>query len=489
MKSWLSRPRSHRRKRSLHPAAVHVEHGQVPSPPRPLAGEDRLPFLTKLGWGSGAAVIGVLGFAKVLLLAFLVDTVGLAAGLAGFLIAASKLYDIVADPVIGTFSDRTRSRWGRRRPYLLLGGLLSWATFVMLFNPPDISNGPVLIAYVLVALILYSTAYGVFSVPHTAMPAEMTQNYHERTSVMSYRAVFASIGLTGGAYLAPTLVTHFGGGRAGHGAMGWIMGAALMVVSSLCFVSTRARKDEEAAAGGSRPSLPEQVRLLTSNKPFFFLMLSSAAMMMTSNVMNASSLFFVRHVLKAGDAWLGNFFLVLNITMFSSIPAWLFLSRRFGKRNTYVFGGIVLAASCFSWLFATPTEPYWILLIRMIFIGLGSSAVNVLGPAMLPDTMEYYRNTTGLRQEGIFSGIYASTEKVTTAVSMWLVGAVLGMSGYVAGAGADSSASPSAIKAIYFCFAIVPASFVVVSVVAILYYHLDEATLKGARVSPAPGPL
>ena len=453
--------------------------------PSPHARSGRLPFLTKVGWGAGALVIGVLTFAKVLLLTFLVDGMGVNAAFAGLLIAASKVYDVIADPAVGSLSDRTRSRWGRRRPYLALGGLLTWAAFVMLFSPPSGGFGSLLTLYILAALILYSTAFGVFSVAHYAMPAEMTDDYHERTALASYRAVFESLGLTAGAYVAPTIVTHFGGGRAGYSAMAWIMGGSLFAVALICVVSTSQRGEPDVDSP-PRISLVQKLRLIKGNVPFMVLMASSMAMLMTNNVMNAASLFFVHQVLHAGDAWLGNFFVVLNVTLFASLPLWLYLSKRMGKRNAYLIGASVLGAACLSWLAATPQEPYWRLLIRMSLIGVGSGAVLVLQRAMLPDTMAYQRRLTGLRQEGVFSGIYVSLEKIATAFSMWIVGSLLTATGYVPGVGRIAEPT-SAIRGIYIAFAILPAGFVFLSAIVLFYYRLDEASLSQAVESENGG--
>ena len=146
------------------------------------AGPSQLPFRIVFGWGLGTLGVAVLFNAtSFLLLRFLTDFAGLAAAAAGLAIALSKVYDAITDPVMGVVSDRTRTPWGRRRPYLFLGGLACGAAFALLFHAPALGGGEASLALVFLLLLVYATAYTVFNVPYLAMPAEMTDSYHERT--------------------------------------------------------------------------------------------------------------------------------------------------------------------------------------------------------------------------------------------------------------------------------------------------------------------
>src|SRR5688572_18189350 len=143
----------------------------APSPPPP----GRLPRTVILGWALGAFPQAIAGYAfSVLLFRYLTDTVALSAALVGTMIAVSKIYDGLIDPTIGYVSDRIETRMGRRRPLMLLGGVLLASSIAVLFSVPLDASMPVKIAWVGAGLLLFSSGYSLFAIPWLAMPAEMT---------------------------------------------------------------------------------------------------------------------------------------------------------------------------------------------------------------------------------------------------------------------------------------------------------------------------
>ncbi|MEM6835050.1 MAG: MFS transporter, partial [Pseudomonadota bacterium] len=168
-----------------------------------MAQETKLPVGVKVGWATGAVGVAVLmnGIAA-LMLFYLTNVVGLAPGVAGTILFLSKVYDAVTDPLSGHLSDKTQGKMGRRRPWLLGGAIISAASFLLVFTVPFegpfeslwSGEGLATVSYVLVMLLLYTSGYSMFNVPYMAMPAEMTDGYHERSSIHGYRVVFASVG-------------------------------------------------------------------------------------------------------------------------------------------------------------------------------------------------------------------------------------------------------------------------------------------------------
>ena len=168
---------------------------------------------------------------------FMTTFLGIGAGAAATLLLVSKLYDMVTDPLMGVISDRTTTRWGRRRPFLMLGGAISAIGLALVFNPPAIANQAWLIAYVLGALLVTYTGYTVFNIPYMAMPAEMTRSYHERTTLMSHRVVFLNIGALI-AVSAFAIVEWLGNDRAAHGTMGLAFAMLIFLGCAYCFFGT-----------------------------------------------------------------------------------------------------------------------------------------------------------------------------------------------------------------------------------------------------------
>ncbi len=146
----------------------------------------QLQLREQLGWAMGSMGTGVMiGALTGYGLYYMTNYLGIAAGLAGSLIGLSKFYDMISDPVMGQISDRTQSKWGRRRPYLLVGTIACPLTLLLLFHLPVLESGSLTITLLFLVLVLYATAFTSFNVPYFAMPAEMTSNYHERTVIMS----------------------------------------------------------------------------------------------------------------------------------------------------------------------------------------------------------------------------------------------------------------------------------------------------------------
>lgn len=167
---------------------------------------DRLPLKTCLSWGMGTVAMSILfNSYAVLTLRFMTDTLGIAAALAGTILLGAKVYDAITDPIMGLVTDRTKSRWGRRRPWLLVGAIVCATAFVAQFSvSPDAGSVVLLVA---LALILMRTGYTIFNIPYMAMAAEITSGagdqYHQRSYLMSYRVGAICIGQLIGGALAP----------------------------------------------------------------------------------------------------------------------------------------------------------------------------------------------------------------------------------------------------------------------------------------------
>ena len=184
-------------------------------------------------------------------------------------------------------------------------------------------------------------------------------------------------------------------------------------------------------------------------------------------------------MLKLTNSALGTYFLFSSLALIASQPLWLWLLRRTGdKRLVYVAALLVGIPAFMSWLLAAPGDPAIYMYLRAVVIGVSGGGAILMGQSMLPDTMEYDYRRTGLRREGIFSGIYTTVEKLAGAIGVAFVGAVLSASGYIAGRGGEVVQPESAIHAIYLIMGILPATISALGVVGLLFYNLSEARLK-----------
>ena len=435
-----------------------------------------LPTKVLVGWGLGTiAPVAVLTATNVLLLRYMTDFVGIGAGLAASLIAFSKIFDAFADPTMGAISDRVSSKAGRRRPFLLWGGILLAVTVVGLFSAPASLDDQQRVYYMGFMLLAYALAYTIFNVPYLAMPAEMTRSYHERSHLMSYRvyAVGGAQMLT--SYLGPMLIARTGGGARGHMLMALAL-APLIVGSALaCYLMTAKASFTEREEKARYP-LGVQIRSAIANTPFFVLILTKFLTLMTLGV-QAVFPFFFKRVLGVSDAYLGTYFLLSSIMLIVSQPMWLWLGRRLGKRATYMIALAISVPVALSWLLAGHGESILLVYLRGVLTGISGGGAILMGQSMLPDTMDYDYRRTGLRREGVFAGFYTTVEKLAGAVGIAAVGAFLSASGYIQSKGATVDQPASAITAIYIAISCLPAVISALGVVALIFYDLSEGKL------------
>ena len=443
-----------------------------------------LPIIVCIGWSLGTVSMAALNFAKNYVLLFMTAHLGVAAVTASLILIGAKIFDAFTDPEMGLISDKTHTRWGRRRPYLLIGAFLAGLGYIALFITPSFESHAVLIGYLSLVMCFYAIAYTVFGVPHLAMSAEITATYHERTYLMSYRAVFAIIGISLGGALVPFLIDYFGDGslmsRAGFEGMALTMG---IFVTSVCLLSFLLTSRAKFVAQPDRQQVPlmQQFKMATENRPFFVLMSAKASFMVASNLVNGTSLFYVTYVLGESAAWLGSFFIVMIIATVVSQPFWLRLSKRYGKKNIYYVGAGIFATATLSWLFASSDEHIAIFLVRAFMLGISGGGMMLVGNAMLPDTMEYDTRRTGLRREGMFAGLYSTMEKVAAAVGTGLLGFILGAMGFVESTEGVVEQPESAILAIYLCNAVIPVILTGVACFLLRYYDLSESKLESTQ--------
>ena len=400
----------------------------------------RMPLALAIGWGIGTLVPSIMfNTTAFLLLRYMTDYLGIAAATAGLLITASKVYDIVANPLMGQLSDRSRFAAGRRRPWLLIGGGLAAASYVMLFNAPDTGT----LAFVGIALLAYATGYTAFNVPYLAMPAEMTGDYHERSWLISFRVYAIAIGTFVGGSLAPMLIEWTGGGEQGHRRMAWILAVPIVLSALTCFWMTRHARFTTPPPKGQVPA-GSQLRLIAENRPFAWLVATKFLQLFALVSGQATMSYFVVRVLGFSYTQLGLYTLAGAAAIFGSQPFWLALSRRRGKSRTYTWAAAGYALLTLSWFLAGPGEPALLYYGRALAFGFLSGGLLLMGQALLPDTIEYDYLKSGLRREGLFAGVYSMAEKLAGAMGATVTGLILGAMGYVAARGRTRTRRPGA---------------------------------------------
>ncbi len=445
----------------------------------------RLPFSLQFGWGLGTMGLTAFMVGSYLLLRFMTDYMAMPPALAGTIFALAKIYDGVADPIFGAISDRARTRIGRRRPFLLAGAFACGLTFMLAFNAPVVESRAAGIAMLAGLLMLHATSYAIFAVPYMAMPAEMTDDPHERSKLMSFRVVNGSLGNLVGGSATAALIAYFGGGLAGHRAMGVVIGLALFAILFACFMMTSKARMREVEAHSHVP-YRQQMRKASQNRPFVVLQASKLMLLSAAALHTASAAFFVQRRLEMSDAWLGTIYAMLTVGTVIAQPFWLWAARRFGKRRAFLGGGVFTALVWLSWLPWGPGTPGAVVVGIGLLAGLGNGGIVMISQSMLPDVIEYQYRQSGLRIEGSFAGVYIMVEKLGQAFGASSTGLVLGWFGYVQShAGVNVAQTPHAVLGITLCYSVISTAFLIASMAIMYFYPLEERTMT-LRGRPSP---
>ena len=431
--------------------------------------KDRLSPLTKLAYG-----IGDIGFSLtdttlgVLFLIFLLDVVGLEPAKAALAIFIGKSWDYVNDPIIGYLADRTRTRWGRRRPYLLFGFIPFGLAFALMWIIPPFENQWVLTAYYAFAYFVYDSLYTVVSMPYVALTPELTQDYDERTSLTSYRMAFS---LVGGlvAFVVPLMIigTLEPANADRVVTMGIVFGIASALPLLFTFLGTR---EKEIYASQPQPGLREQFRAVRGNRPFWFaagiFLFTWTAIEIIQNML----LLFLKYRMNLAaesDLVAGAVF----ITAILVLPFWVWISQRTDKRQSYIYGMLFFIAVMITMGFLDPSLGFSLVIGLACFAGIGVSATHVLTWAMIPDAVEVDELESGARHEGMFYALVTLFRKVASSIAIPMTALILGWNGYVA----NSSQQPeAAVWAIRILIGPVASAFLLAGILFARFYPLSR---------------
>lgn len=441
----------------------------------------RVPTRIAAFWGLGAfATTTMLNGVSIVLLFFLVNFVKIEPVIAGGLLFASKMFDAFIDPPIGVRSDRTVSRFGRRRPWLLGASFFCGLSFAMLFNVPSGASETGTYLFLSGWLFVYTVAYAAFAVPYLAMPGELTDDYHERSRLMSWRTVFMTFGNLMGSAVPPVIVAGFGGGRPAYGQMGIVLGLVIFGAMFLTFLGTAGAAQREP---DPKPlSLAGNFRLLRGNVPLLVLMGTKILLYIGLAAFSAVLLFFFSSLLKKTPAAVGAFFAVFSLATILFTPVQLWVGRRVEKRRAYLVCMGAYSLGMLSWLFASPTEPDLALYARGLWLGAFNAGLFLFGYSMLVDTYAWDHQQTGLRREGFLASAISFVEKFSLAIGPLIIGALLSAMGFDKNLEPAADQSAGAQQAMLIGFVWIPVGTQLLAMLLLRWYRLEQADLLGTKI-------
>ncbi|MFC0625579.1 MFS transporter [Kribbella deserti] len=437
-----------------------------------------LPRQVRIGYALGSVATGSFGTVPgLLLLPYLTDTLGIAAFLAGAIVLLPKALDVVLNPVAGRISDRHVSPLGPRRPFLLRGGVALAICFALLFAAPDLGSSVIDGAWVLIAFLACATAYAFFQVPYVAMPAEITDDYGERTRLMAWRVAVLTLAILVSGGSAPAIRDALGG-REGYRVMGLAIACLLLIGTIGAYLGTR--KAPIGPPAETAGSLRSQLRIVAQEADFRRLLLTFMLQALAVGAMLAGIDYLARYVLGDSGASTMLFLCVVGPALLVS-PVWQAVGARFGKKTGYVAASVVLALGA-AGLVAAQDVPVGLVYLSTAFVGIGFTGAQVFPMAMLPDVAAVDTARTGMRRAGVFTGIWTAGETLGLALGPGVFALVLQLGGYISSTRDQVVQPGSALTAIVLGVSVVPAVLILVSLFSLRRYRLNAGEVEALEV-------
>lgn len=437
-----------------------------------------LSIATMAGFGVGSLGTGVFSTVpSVLLLYFMTSVLGISPALAAITVFLPKFWDVLIDPMIGMMSDRTQSSWGRRRPYMLVGGITMSLFFVMLFSVPAFETPLERFVYVTVAYMACATAYAVFSVPYIAMPAEISRSPEERTTLMSFRMGFAMVGILLGGAGAPFLVDLAGGGREGYAVMALTIGVVCGIAMLVPVFATR-----RLGAGSSASAefkLGEGIRQAVACKPFLLLLVTYVLQLAGLGCFSGALPYYAVHIRGGSGMTVTILFVALNVSAIVTMPLWVRVSRSTGKVRAYLASSALLMLATAGLWFCDRETPDALLYAQVCLMGLAFAGQQLFPFALLPDVLDADVLRTGVPRQGMFTGLWTAGEKLGLALGGLATGTVLSWTGFIASTGTVVAQPESALTGIRLAFAVLPSLLVAASLLLLVRFRRVHAAEGG----------
>jgi len=454
------------------------------SDPGPTRPEDHVPFHHKLAYGSGAMVNNLLAAAMGNMMIVLNLGFGMSPALVGALGGLPRLVDALTDPLMGHISDNTRSRWGRRRPYIFVGAILAGVIFIGLWQMPAGQTEDFYYWWFLVGSIVFFLAYTMFATPWVALGFELTPDYHERTRLMGVQFFFGQFPyVIAPFFLAFMTWSVFASQREGAAALAVIIGVAAIVFGVVPALVLRERPlpPKQAPHAGSVSALSGffvAMGQTLSRVPFLLLCAATFLVFNGFQLIASFQAYVLIYYVSAGDqavgaelvGWVGSFQMVCS---FAVIVFVTWLAGRIGKRRAFfVSTGIAVVGYLLKWFCYNPEMP-WLALVPAPLLAFALGGLFTLMPSMIADVVDYDELSSHERREGMFGAVFWWVVKLGMGIALWGGGVLLEATGFDVELGTQQT--PEALHLMRVFDVILPAGTAALAIVALWFYPLTEA--------------
>jgi GPH family glycoside/pentoside/hexuronide:cation symporter len=426
----------------------------------------KLTSRTKLFYGIGdlgnAAVNSAIQF---FLMKFYTDAALVLPALAGNALLIGKIWDAINDPLFGWATDRTRSRFGRRRVFMIFGAIPLGIAIALLWFVPA-ADRLATFTWIAATFILFDTLWTLTNVPYYALTSELTDDYDERSSLTTYRMVMAVPAYLVGAALTPAIVGLFALQRTGYAWVGILYGG--LAASALLICAAGIRERSEARAAAAEPSPLRSFGLALRNGPFVWLCATYFVVNISFAFIKTLMAYYIEYQLRMPE----QITLVMGLMLICvtlSLPFWQWVSRKMDKGPAYALG-MAVGALAVALGFFLPHQPSPLIYLLAVLAGFGFSAQWIFPWAMVADVADYDRLETGQQRSGMYYGVWGLATKISEALALAAVGWILTGFGYQP----NMEQAPRALLGIRLFFGLVPAACIFAALPLLFRYPITR---------------
>lgn len=382
-----------------------------------------------------------------------------------------RIIDAILDPFLGMLADRTKSRWGKYRPWLMFGSPLLAMMTLLLFTAPDLSPSGKIV-YAIAVYVGFSFVSSMVNIPYHALTPVLSKDPSQRTIIATGKQLLGALGTLTVSGAALPLVALFGSGQ-----KGWFFATLAFSVFGilsywLCAHGAKGQDNQkvikESHSSHAHPPLKEQLKLVSKNGPLLALMVAGFANMIATIVNSATAVYYWQYNVGRPDLYSQLFIwgTLLSIPAFLSIP---FFCKKFGKKNVFIFSCLITILPLVA-LLLTPYENITLIFVLSVLVKVLGPLSGVLPWIMLADCVDYGKWKTGIDGSGTISSMMLFTNKFAAAVGGILSGALLGVAGYVAG----QQQTAETLQMITYLYFLAPVVGFAIAIIAFKFYGITE---------------
>lgn len=437
---------------------------------------NKLPVKNKIAYGLGDLATNIMFQSSgILMLYYYTDVFHISASIAGTIFLVARLIDAVVDPVIGYTADKTRTRWGRYRPYVFWGAFPLGITMILIFFTPDLSHYGKII-YAFVTYTLFSVMSTLVYIPYSALTSAITSDFHERSSISGYRQLSAVVGGFIVSVVSRPFIALFRSEEQGFLFMAITYAVVAMVIYAISAVSVR---ETVRPVSEHKPPLLLSFTSLFRNRPFILLAFGVVFGVFASNMFSTLLYYYFKYYIN-NEKLISTAFMCLMGPIIIAIPFWLYISRRIGKRKTYLVGVSFVSIAQMA-IFFLGSRQISLHLIWFGVLGFGGASGGFAIISMLADVVDFGEWKFGLRTEGLIYGFEGLLIKGSIGISKALSGWGLDAFGYQA----NVTQSAMSLWGIRFMTTLGPLLINLLAILCFWLYTLDDKMLTQIRADLA----